>query len=210
MRWSAALLVVAILGIGMTVAYFTDIEAAVNSITTGKIEIETNENVEDLTKRGIGVASAGKSKCYVRMRVDIPNVEYAIGGETKKAEIKVPNGNGDELTIDNWNAVSQIDTTVQSGGKTAKWVKMEDGFWYLSAPLDPGESAVLISSITYPGLWENGKLLDPMPDGLTADMLTIPITSEAVQADNIEVSPAEGADAAKLAFDIVSGIKDKQ
>jgi len=37
MRWSAALLVVAILGIGMTVAYFTDIEAAVNNITTGKI-----------------------------------------------------------------------------------------------------------------------------------------------------------------------------
>lgn len=34
-------------------------------------------------------------------------------------------------------------------------------------------------------------------------MLAIPITSEAVQADNIDVDTATGADAAKAAFDIV-------
>ena len=76
MKFGLALLLIAILAIGATVAFFTDIEAAVNSITTGKVEVEVEEKVDGLTKSGIGVKATGTSKCYVRIRVDIPTLTY--------------------------------------------------------------------------------------------------------------------------------------
>ena len=57
MHFGLALLLIAILTIGTTIAFFTDIEAAVNSITTGKIQIDINEKVDGLTKNDIGAVS---------------------------------------------------------------------------------------------------------------------------------------------------------
>ena len=45
-----------------------------------------------------------------------------------------------------------------------------------------------------------------LPDGITFDMLTIPIVSEAVQVEGIDVDGAAGADAAYQAFQIVNGL----
>ena len=45
-----------------------------------------------------------------------------------------------------------------------------------------------------------------LPDGITFDMLTIPIVSEAVQVEGIDVGGATGADAAYQAFQIVNGL----
>lgn len=207
-----ALLLIAILGIGSTMAWFTDIEAAINNITTGQVDISTDEKVDNLTKTDIGVTSNGSVPCYVRMRVDVPDVTYSYTKDevlVDDAEALITPVDGTEIKASAWESLTQTPARVtrQNGTENAEWVKMNDGFWYLSVTLNQGDKAEIIESITYPGLWdvESNKVVDPLPDGLTLDMLTIPITSEAVQSENIDVGTATGADAAYAAFQVVSG-----
>ena len=196
MHFGLALLLIAILTIGTTIAFFTDIEAAVNSITTGKIQIDINEKVDGLTKNDIGVRAAGKSECYVRIRADIPTVTYKYTdsegqGQDGSAWIIYP-GNESGVNIAAWNTINEMSVLITRG------------YWYLSETLNQGDYVEFLTSVTYPGLMRDGKV--ELPDGITFDMLTIPIVSEAVQAEGIDVGGATGADAAYQAFQIVNGL----
>lgn len=211
MKFGLALLLIAILAIGATVAFFTDIEAAVNSISTGKVEVEVEENVSGLTKSSIGVKATGTSECYVRIRVDIPTLTYTYKDDDGKEQVgsavvtyKPQTGPSVSAMVDVWNSTGSdiyvSDLYDKNGTISASWVRKEDGYWYLSTALDPAQTgckkAIFLESVTYPNLKQNGKL----PDGITEDMLTIPIIAEAVQADNMDVGNATGADAAFEAF----------
>ena len=59
----APLLVASVMIMG-TVAYFTDVEAVVNTIRFGQISIETNEEVSGLTKSNIGVTAQRNADCF--------------------------------------------------------------------------------------------------------------------------------------------------
>lgn len=211
MKFGLALLLIAILAIGATVAFFTDIEAAVNSISTGKVEVEVEEKVEGLTKSGIGVKATGTSKCYVRIRVDIPTLTYTYKDADRNAVVtyKPTEGSSVSKQIDDWNRngsdIYVSDLYDKNGTISASWVRKEDGYWYLSTALDPAQDgckkAIFLEAVTYPNLIQNGKL----PDGITEDMLAIPIIAEAVQADNMDVGSATGADAAYAAFEKANG-----
>lgn len=210
MHFALALLVIAILGIGTTIAFFTDIEAAVNSITFGKIKIETNEEVKGLTKTGIGVTSTGSSEAYVRIRVDVPTVTYRYidNGEIKigSAEITLP-GTEQPISAEKWLEQQAMSITVRRANpdadkpSKAEWLKKEDGFWYLSVTLEKGDQVPFLSKIEYPGLLKGNSV--ELPVDLTMDMLTIPIVSEAVQAEAVDIKGKTGADAAFEAFKAV-------
>ena len=204
----APLLVASVMIMG-TVAYFTDVEAVVNTIRFGQISIVTNEEVSGLTKSNIGVTAQGNADCFVRIRVDVPTVSYTYTGKdgkeyTAQAMITLPGG--DEISASDWlNHSGPI--TVGTGESAYHWYKnAEDGFWYLDKTLSSGETALFISSIEYQNLYLNNELVS----GITEDMLTIPITSEAVQADNIvddiqdDPDYQSGAKLAMKAFDRVA------
>ena len=210
----APLLVASVMIMG-TVAYFTDVEAVVNTIRFGQISIETNEEVSGLTKKNIGVTAQGNADCFVRIRVDVPTVSYTYTDEdgneyTEQAMITLP----DERTISasDWLTYDES-ISVTENGKTYTWYKdtSGDGFWYLDTTLSTQEAgqktALFIKSITYEDLYRDGELVG----GITEDMLTIPITSEAVQADNIvddikdDPDYQSGAKLAMEAFDRVAG-----
>ena len=90
------------------------------------------------------------------------------------------------------------------------WVKGDDGFWYLKEKISQGTEVLFIKEISYENLYTNGGTGSKLPGNITEDMLTIPITSEAVQADNIVddlEGTVSGADLAKAAFDRVAGKK---
>lgn len=214
MKFGLALLLIAILAIGATVAFFTDIEAAVNSISTGKVEVEVEENVSGLTKSSIGVKATGTSECYVRIRVDIPTLTYTYKDDDGKEQVGsavvtylLKNGEDvqDETqSIAKWNQTGQeiyVSNLYNNGTTPASWVYKGDGYWYLSTTLTPGTEggnyAEFLKSVTYPNLIQNGKL----PDGITEDMLAIPIIAEAVQADNMDVDGKTGAEVAYAAFE---------
>ena len=129
MHLSLALLVIAVLGIGLTVAFFTDTEGAINRVTVGKINITTGEDVSGLTKSNIDVTSNGTSEAYVRMRVDIPTVTYtymkADGTLTDDGRAQIFDVKGVEVTS-RWEQLNSLDAiVVRSNGdqEPAKWTK---------------------------------------------------------------------------------------
>ncbi len=204
-NWSMALLLIAILGVGMTMAYFTDIETAINSFTVGSIGTETDEKVEGVTKTGVGVIATGNSECYVRMRVDIPTTKYVgIDGIEHQAMITLVKASDDNaITATVWNnytSKTEIPASIIQDGEIinseAKWKKYSDGFWYLSTVLQKNQKATIVDKITYPGLMQDGVVV--LPDGVTYDMLTISITSEAVQT-------IDGVSGAYATFQEVNG-----
>lgn len=210
MHLSLALLVIAVLGIGLTVAFFTDTEGAINRVTVGEINITTGEDVSGLTKSNIDVTSNGTSEAYVRMRVDIPTITYTYineDGIPTEGQAQITDLDNQKITAAQWAKLTKIKAIVvrADGTKDDKvtWNKASDGFWYLSTTLKQGDKAKILAEITYPGLWDdsdkdNPHLVNPLPDGLTKDMLTIVITSEAVQT-------MDGVSTAQAAFQKVDG-----
>ena len=95
---------------------------------------------------------------------------------------------------------------IKSGDYT--WIKGDDGFWYLNEKISQGTEVLFIKKISYENLYTNDGTGSKLPGNITEDMLTIPITSEAVQADNIVddlEGTVSGADLAKAAFARVAG-----
>ena len=195
----APLLVASVMIMG-TVAYFTDVEAVVNTIRFGQISIETNEEVSGLTKSNIGVTAQGNADCFVRIRVDVPTVSYTdANGEKQEAQITL----ADEKAI-GASAWLTYSNDIEIGDYT--WVKGDDGFWYLDTKIKQGTEVLFIKEISYENLYTvDASGSKTLPGNITEDMLTIPITSEAVQADNIvDDSDETGAALAMEAFDRVA------
>lgn len=82
--------------------------------------------------------------------------------------------------------------------KPDEWVKMEDGYWYLSKPLPAGAKAVLCNTVEYEDLLSNRTL--ELPAGISKDQLSILVYAEAVQSDHMDVGESKGAEAAYAAF----------
>lgn len=205
-------LVLAVVLVMGTLAYFTDVEAAVNTIRFGEVSIETNEKLEGIEKHNIGVTAQGTSDCFVRIRVDVPTVRYTYSDEngivvTKQAKVVLLDGT--TLSADAWLTYSET-IEVQMNGVDYIWEKNpDDGFWYLNRQLSRGEQVPFIDKITYEDLYvvENG--IRVLADGITEDMLSIPIISEAVQADNlVEDLKAEGKTGYDLAVAAFQRVAD--
>lgn len=198
---------IAVLTAGMSLAFFTDAETAANTVKTGSVQIGTDETINGLIKKDISVKGTGTSPCYVRMRVDVPVLKYQEEGEAKILSPKVSynTSNDIEETVlgEKWNSYKsgqKIGTGTNSSVQVEpdEWVKMEDGYWYLSKPLPAGAKAVLCNTVEYEDLLSNRTL--ELPAGISKDQLSILVYAEAVQADNIDVSGKKGADAAYAAF----------
>ena len=195
------LVLIAVLGMA-TIAYFTDVEAAINSINIGNINTDVDEDItEPVTKKNITVTNNGHSAAYIRIRVDIPSVSYDYTDEKgvvqsgQQAVITLPDGQ--TLSFEEWQGLDGF-----SYGEYT-WTKI-DGYWYLEQPLPAGEdrpSVVFLQQITFPGLYLNGEL--NLPDGMTTDMFTIPIVSESVQ-EIAGVTDTEGKGMAYATFRYVA------
>lgn len=210
---------IAALTAGMSLALFTDSESAANTAKTGKVAIQVDETLDSnrLKKTDISVTGAGESPCYVRMRVDVPVLRYSSedGGEkvfTPKvsySQREEGEGDGEEATVqgNEWNSFGPgaEDNTIRPGSnstipKSAEWVKKEDGYWYLSIPLEKDEKAVLCNSVEYEDLEGAGSGTLDLPSGISKDQLEITVYAEAVQSENIVEDSEGGADAAYQAF----------
>lgn len=203
-NFSLVLLVAAILGVGLTVAYLTDIEAAFNNISFSKVEVTPEEQThQNLTKTEVGIKVTGTSKCYVRVAVEVPNISYLYENEKKEADITLADETT-HLSASEWQTYKNSISAKVNGkiSSTAIWEK-NGNYWYLSVPLNRNDKAIIIDKIEYEGLWDEtqGKMV--LPDGITKDMLSILITAEAVQADGLDLDLKEGDNASLKAFEKV-------
>ena len=184
----AAVALVAVVGIGATLAYFTDKDDASNIVTMGHVDIDLKEpnfsggadggeikNVtpgQEISKDPTVKVENGSEKAYIRLKLEVTGLDDA-----HKAQLLAKNTNGTYKYLD-------IDMD--------KWTESNEYFYYtgnkgtgqLDGVLVAGESVTLFEHVTIPGdEWKN-EVVD------TA--FNIVITAEAIQADNFTPKTVNG------------------
>ena len=161
----SAVALVGVIGVGSTLAYFTDNDAANNVVTMGHVNIELDEpefsaanedntitNVvpnQTITKDPTITVVAGSESCYLRAKIDIT-----------------------ELNAD------QTAGLLENTNIGEDWVLAEDGYYYYQNAVsksDEDQTVDLFDTVVIPAEWGNE----------VADLtFEINVSAEAVQADN--------------------------
>lgn len=185
----AALALVAFVGVGGSLAWFTDTENATNNFTLNHVDIELNEPswTGDVEKAMPGVKysknptvtlNKGSSIAWVRIK-PINVVVTSADGKTELGNYSL--ATTDELT--------KFGITLNSG-----WSLEDDGYFYFSSTLSEEEStSALFDSVTLPGSWDND---------FVGAKVTIDVQAEAIQYN-------EGETDVQAAFAKLGGAKVK-
>ncbi len=165
---------VGVVGVGATLAYFTDTDNTLNTVTMGHVDIDldepifseenennTIENVtpnQTITKDPTITVKAGSESCYLRAKVQINGLEP------------------------NWDAELLEGINIDD----SQWILSDDGYYYFQYAV--GKTGVdqkfkLFDTVTIPEEWGNE---------MTDKTFTIGITAEAIQADNFTPEETEG------------------
>lgn len=65
--------------VGRTLAAFTGTDSVKNSIKAGELKIEVIEEKDHLQKTSVTIKNTKDVKCYIRLRVSVPNIEGLKG-----------------------------------------------------------------------------------------------------------------------------------
>ena len=161
----SAVALVAVIGVGSTLAYFTDNDAANNVVTMGHVNIELDEpefsaenenntikNVvpnQTITKDPTITVVAGSESCYLRAKIEITELN-----------------------------AEQIADLLENTNIGEDWVLAEDGYYYYQNSVSKSnedQTVDLFDTVIIPAEWGNE----------VADMtFEINVTAEAIQADN--------------------------
>ncbi|MBO5258961.1 MAG: hypothetical protein J6B26_01105 [Agathobacter sp.] len=161
----SAVALVAAIGVGSTLAYFTDNDAANNVVTMGHVNIELDEpefsaenenntikNVvpnQTITKDPTITVVAGSESCYLRAKIEITELN-----------------------------AEQIADLLENTNIGEDWVLAEDGYYYYQNSVSKSnedQTVDLFDTVVIPAEWGNE----------VADMtFEINVTAEAIQADN--------------------------
>lgn len=170
---AASVALVAVVGIGATLAYFTDTDEVSNVVTMGHVDIALSEeetgnipgdgltfdNImpgDVLDKTPQILVYPDSQDAYVRMKMDIE----VTGGA---------------ITEDDIEELRQSMTEDITGTDTG-WYLGADGYYYYNEALSADEEVTFFDTVTIPSDWKNN----------TADgSFTIKLTAEAIQAANI-------------------------
>lgn len=172
----AAIALVGAIGVGSTLAYFTDNDAASNVVTMGHVDITLTEESEGehkgeeikgglefsnivpgdvLSKEPVITVADDSEDCYLRAKVVVEGLNA-----THVADLFKDNN---------------ID--IQDG-----WVLSTDGYYYYQSVVEAEDEVSLFKTVTIPAAWGN-EVADTK--------FTIAITAEAIQADNFTPATAE-------------------
>ena len=170
---------IATVGIGATLAYFTDSEVATNIVTTGNVNIRLLENGEEveglpfekvipgqiLEKEPKVVLDPESADAYVRVKVMIEGNEMLVFNEVL---------NKNEYSKE----AKALDDLLKASIEENGWKLNSDGFYYYKDQLtQTNKEALLFETLTIPTSWNN----------LMADKtFTVKIQAEAIQADYLE------------------------
>lgn len=169
-----AVLLVALLGIGSTIAMFTDTEKAVNTINIGKGEIVVDEDPVGFSKENVGITNTGDVPVYVRMRVDAPQ------------DISYFDKNGNKKTL----------ITLFNPESPADWeYNAVDGYYYYhggspEGVVNAGERKQLFTSVVLADK-ETGTEAKLTKEDIASigHLLDITVYGECVQSDNLQIDP---------------------
>lgn len=160
----ASLGLVACIGVGATLAYFTDSANTENTVTMGHVNIDLSEPIfssenegnaisnvmpnQRITKDPTILVKQDSQPAYIRAKIDIPELK----GEAEEELLKGININ-------------------------SRWVKGENDYYYFQNIVNPGEEVKFFTKVTIPSTWNNDYV---------NKKFQINVTAEAIQADNFE------------------------
>lgn len=162
-----SLALVGAIAVGATLAYFTDSQEAVNTITMGHVDIDLEEpnfpddkEIDDvtpnqeITKDPTIIVKAGSEDMYLRAKIELTGFDGIKDANTHKEEL-----------------LNHIN--IQPG-----WNLAADGYYYFKyvvGKTNVDQSIVFFDKVTIPANWGNE----------VADLtFNINVTAEAIQADN--------------------------
>lgn len=162
----AAVVLLALIGTGASLAYFTDRAETTNIITMGHVDIvieephyegrDNDNRVEDIvpgesiTKDPTITLQEGSADAYVRAVLKMEGLD-----EERRKELL----EGIEI-------------------RTGWYYNAEDNYYYYHAKLSEGESAVLFDAVTIPVQWDSEQA--------AGKSFQIIVSAEAIQADHFE------------------------
>lgn len=163
----ASLALVGAIAVGATLAYFTDSQEAVNTITMGHVDIDLEEpnfpedkEIDDvtpnqeITKDPTIIVKADSEDMYLRAKIELEGFNNVDDADTHKEQL-----------LDNIN--------IQPG-----WMLADDGYYYFQyvvGKTNVDQKIVFFDKVTIPAEWGNE----------VADLtFKINVTAEAIQADN--------------------------
>lgn len=186
----AAVSLVAVVGIGSTLAYFTDSDTEENTVTFGFVDIELveeNFDTEDeeqdnriyhivpntpIDKDPTIIAQAGSEDMYLRVRIDVG------GALTDMPILEDADGEARDYVAELLEGID-IDTE--------KWVYNEDdGYYYYQEPVTDiveNRRIPVFTTVTIPEKWGN-EVADKT--------FTIDVSAEAIQADSFNPHTTNG------------------
>jgi len=167
-----ALVLIGAVGVGATLAYFTDKAETTNVVTMGHVDIELTENNQEpgegmtftdvvpnqeLAKDPTITVAEGSLDCYVRATITVEGLDglTAEDGTTYADKILA-----DALNID-----------------TTKWFAATDGYYYYNTEMSAGDDVKLFTTVTIPEMWGNE---------VAGKEFKIKVTAEAIQAGSFE------------------------
>lgn len=174
----------AAVGVGTTLAYFTDKDEQSNVVTMGHVDISLTERSEDENAEAETEGIVYREVVPGAVLSKIPEItleETSRDAYIRTAvTIKFVDENQNEIGI--WKNGRDVTADYKEALLAAcnfapdKWTKGEDGYFYYSEKLtQENKSAELFTTVTVPAAWGNE----------TADtQFVIELTAEAIQADN--------------------------
>ena len=163
-----ALVLIGAVGIGATLAYFTDKEEATNVVTMGHVDIELTEEAWTYGEEGITGVMPGQ------VIAKDPTITVAQGSLDAYVRVK--------LTVTGFEGIEDADAykedILESLVLNEGWSKKTDGYYYYSEKLSAGASTTpVFDNVVIPYEWTNA----------VADAtFNVEVTAEAIQADNLK------------------------
>ena len=189
---ASILVMVAILGVGGTLAYFTADDTATNTITVGNVKIDleepswNEENAEDsypgqVLPKDPEVENVGKNPCFIR--IEATGWDSLIDAGLSEEKIK-------------YSTAGEVDTLGEG------WVEFDGYFYYMTAVEAGDKTTALFDEIVIP--------TDVVNDG-SGDGYDIVITAHAVQSQGATFEDAEKPTVEELDawFDLTFSVEEE-
>lgn len=169
---------IAAVGIGATLAYFTDQDTKQNVITMGKVDGSLEEESTDGTPTDDGY-TYDKVKPGDKLDKN-PSVSLAADSEDAYTRMMVTitiDGLAAGTNADAYEALLETKLNIQNG-----WTKGSDGYYYYNTKLSNKEGGQkktenIFTTVTIPTEWGNE---------ISEATITIDLQAELIQADNFE------------------------
>lgn len=177
----AAVALVAVIGVGATLAYFTDKDSKTNVVTMGKVDIKLDE--PEFSKNPADTITDVKPNQTI-----VKDPKITVEGGSLDAYVRA------KIEFKDLNEAQISDILPGIDIKNEEWYYSEaDGYYYYQKKMSAKDSVYLFQSVKIPEKWGNEV------SGLT---FKINVFAEAIQADSF--TPERNSE------DVITGWKDSE